>query len=44
MIEAQIRKDQAQIVQAKRDTERADDLLYQGRRHGCGSAIPATRR
>ena len=30
MIEAQIRKDQAQIVQAKRDTERADDLLTKG--------------
>jgi multidrug efflux system membrane fusion protein len=30
MIEAQIRKDQAQIVQAKRDTSRADDLLTRG--------------
>ncbi|MEA2848521.1 MAG: rane fusion protein multidrug efflux system [Rhodospirillaceae bacterium] len=30
MIEAQIRKDQAQIVQAKRDTERADGLLTKG--------------
>ena len=30
MIEAQIRKDQAQIVQAKRDTSRADDLLTKG--------------
>jgi membrane fusion protein, multidrug efflux system len=29
-IEAQIRKDQAQIVQAKRDTERADGLLTKG--------------
>lgn len=30
MIEAQIRKDQAQIQQAKRDTERADGLLTKG--------------
>jgi multidrug efflux system membrane fusion protein len=30
MIEAQIRKDQAQIVQAKRDSSRADDLLTKG--------------
>src|SRR5258708_4946730 len=30
MIEAQIRKDQAQIVQAKRDTTRAGDLLTKG--------------
>jgi len=30
MIEAQIRKDQAQIVQAKRDTDRADGLLTKG--------------
>ncbi len=30
MIEAQIRKDQAQIAQAKRDTERADGLLNKG--------------
>ena len=30
MIEAQIRKDQAQIVQAKRDSVRADDLLTKG--------------
>jgi membrane fusion protein, multidrug efflux system len=30
MIEAQIRKDQAQIIQAKRDTERADGLLTKG--------------
>ncbi len=30
MIEAQIRKDQAQIVQAKRDNERADGLLTKG--------------
>ena len=30
MIEAQIRKDQAQIVQAKRDNERADGLLSKG--------------
>ena len=29
-IEAQIRKDQAQIVQAKRDSARADDLLARG--------------
>ena len=29
-IEAQIRKDQAQIEQAKRDTARADDLLTKG--------------
>jgi multidrug efflux system membrane fusion protein len=29
-IEAQIRKDQAQIIQAKRDTERADGLLTKG--------------
>jgi multidrug efflux system membrane fusion protein len=29
-IEAQIRKDQAQIVQAKRDTDRADGLLTKG--------------
>ena len=29
-IEAQIRKDQAQIAQAKRDTERADGLLTKG--------------
>jgi multidrug efflux system membrane fusion protein len=30
VIEAQIRKDQAQIVQAKRDSARADDLLTKG--------------
>jgi multidrug efflux system membrane fusion protein len=30
MIEAQIRKDQAQIAQAKRDSARADDLLTRG--------------
>jgi membrane fusion protein, multidrug efflux system len=30
MIEAQIRKDQAQISQAKRDSARADDLLTRG--------------
>lgn len=30
MIEAQIRKDQAQIIQAKRDNERADGLLSKG--------------
>ncbi len=30
MIEAQIRKDQAQIQQAKRDTDRADGLLTKG--------------
>src|SRR5476651_2223421 len=30
MIEATIRKDQAQIVQAKRDSARADDLLTRG--------------
>lgn len=30
MIEAQIRKDQAQILQAKRDNERADGLLNKG--------------
>jgi multidrug efflux system membrane fusion protein len=30
MIEAQIRKDQAQILQAKRDNERADGLLSKG--------------
>jgi multidrug efflux system membrane fusion protein len=29
-IEAQIRKDQAQIIQARRDTERADGLLTKG--------------
>ena len=30
MVEAQIRKDQAQIAQAKRDSARADDLLTRG--------------
>src|SRR6185312_3814360 len=29
-IEAQVRKDQAQLVQAKRDSSRSDDLLGKG--------------
>ena len=42
-IEAQIRKDQAQIVQAKRDTARADGPADQGCRHGRHSATPTPR-